>query len=54
MCYMLHLPDISLVIKLRRLRWARYVASMGERIGEYTVLVRNPEGKRQLGGPWRR
>ena len=31
------------------MRWAGYVARMGERRGEYRVLVGKPEGRRQLG-----
>jgi hypothetical protein len=34
------------VIKSRRMRWAGYVACMGERIVLYRVLVGKPEGKR--------
>ena len=37
-----------LVIKSRRMRWAGYVASMGDRTGAYRVLVGKPEGKRSL------
>jgi len=33
------------------MRWAGHVARMGERRGVYTVLVRNPVGKRSLGRP---
>ena len=33
------------------MRWAGYVAHMGERSGIYRVLVEKPEGKRQLGRP---
>jgi hypothetical protein len=36
----------SWVIKSRRLRWAGYVARMGERRGAYRALVGKPEGKR--------
>jgi len=36
------------VIKSRRLRWAGYVALIGERIGVYGVLVGKLEGKRSL------
>jgi hypothetical protein len=36
------------MIRSRRLRWAGYVARMGDRIGAYTLLVRRPEGKRPL------
>ena len=42
------------VIKSRRMRWAGYVARMGEERGSYRVLVRKPEGKRPLGRPGRR
>jgi hypothetical protein len=36
-------PNIILVIKLRRLRWAGHVACMGERRGAYRALVGKPE-----------
>ena len=36
------------------MRWAGYVARMGERRGVYRVLVGKPEGKRLLGRPRRR
>ena len=42
------------VIKSRRMRWAGYVAGMGERRGVYRVLMGKPEGKRPLGRPRRR
>ena len=42
------------VIKSRRMRWAGYVARMGEERGVYRVLVGKPEGKRPLGRPRRR
>jgi len=42
------------VIKSRRMRWAGYVARMGEESGVYRVLVGKPEGKRPLGRPGRR
>ena len=41
-------PNIILVIKSRRMRWAEHVACMGERKGVYRVLVGKPEGKRPL------
>ena len=47
-------PNIVRVIKSRRMRWAGYVARMGEGRGVYRVLVGKPEGKRPLGRPWRR
>ena len=42
------------VIKSRRMRWAGYVARMGERKGVYRFLVGKPEGRRPLGTPRRR
>jgi len=47
-------PNIVRVIKSRRMRWARHVASMGEESGVYRVLVGKPEGRRPLGRPRRR
>jgi len=47
-------PILSRVIKSRRMRWAGYVARLGEGRGVYMVLVGKPEGKRQLGRPRRR
>jgi hypothetical protein len=44
-------PNILRVIKSRRMRWARHVARMLEERDVYRVLVRKPEGKRQLGRP---
>jgi hypothetical protein len=44
-------PDIIYVIKSRRMRWAGHVARMGEKRGEYRVLVRRSEGKRLLRRP---
>jgi hypothetical protein len=41
-------PDIIRQIKSRRMRWAEYVACMGEE-RVYKVLVGKPEGKRPLG-----
>jgi len=42
------------MIKSRRMRWAGYVARMGERKCVYRVLVGKSEGKRPLGRPRRR
>ena len=42
------------VIKSRRMRWAGYVARMGEERGVCVDLVGKPEGKRPLGSPRRR
>ena len=39
------------VIKSRRMRWARHIASIRDRKGAYRVLVGKPEGKRPLGRP---
>ena len=39
------------VIKSRRMRWAGFVARMGERRSAYRVSVGKPEGKRPLGRP---
>jgi hypothetical protein len=36
------------------MRWAGYVARMGEDRGVYRVLVGKPEGKKPLGRPRRR
>jgi len=41
-------PNIVLVIKWRRMRWAGHVARIGEKRGVYRVLVGMPEGKRPL------
>jgi len=48
------LPNIVLVVKSRRMRWAGQVACMGEGRGVHRVLVGKPEGKRPLGRPRRR
>ena len=45
------LPNIVQVVKSRRMRWAEYVACMGQGRGVYRVLVGKPEGKRPLGRP---
>jgi hypothetical protein len=39
------------MIKSRRMRWAGYVARMGEMRNAYRILVEKPEGKRPLGRP---
>jgi hypothetical protein len=46
--YLYSSPNIVQVIKTRRMRWAGYVACMGERRGVYTVSVGNPQGRRPL------
>jgi hypothetical protein len=47
-------PDIIRQIKARTIRWAEYVARMGEVRNVYRVLMGRPEGKRPLGRPRRR
>jgi hypothetical protein len=47
-------PSIIRIIKSRRMRWAGYVARMGEKRNAYRILVVKPEGKRPLGRPRRR
>jgi hypothetical protein len=47
-------PNMIPVIKSRRLRWAGYVARMGEMRGAYRALVGKPEGRRPLERPRRR
>jgi hypothetical protein len=42
------------MIKSRRMRWAAYVARMGEKRNAYRTLVGMPEGKRPLARPRRR
>jgi hypothetical protein len=46
-------PNMVRVIKSRRMRWAGYVAQMGEDRGVYRVLVGKLEGKRPLVRPRR-
>jgi hypothetical protein len=41
-------PDIIRQIKSRRMRWAGYVARMGEEGKVYKVLVEKPEGNNFL------
>jgi hypothetical protein len=47
-------PNIVMVIKSGRMKWAGHVARRGEGRGVYRVLVGKPEGKRPLGRPRRR
>jgi hypothetical protein len=44
-------PSIIRIIKARRMRWAGYVARMGEKRNAYRLLVGKPEGRRPLGRP---
>jgi len=46
--------NIIRVIKSRRMRRVRHVASMGKMRNTYKILVGRPEGKRSLGRPRRR
>jgi hypothetical protein len=39
------------MIKSRRMRYARHVARMGEKLNACRILVGKPEGKRRLGRP---
>jgi hypothetical protein len=43
--------SIIRIIKWRRMRWAGYMARMGEKRNVYRLLVGKPEGKRPLGRP---
>ena len=47
-------PNISRVVKSRRMKWAGHVARMGDNRGAYRVLVWRPERKRTFGRPRRR
>ena len=47
-------PNIVLVIKTRRMRWAGQVERMGKRRCAYRVLVGKPEGKKPMVRPKRR
>jgi len=42
-------PNIIWTIKLRRIRWARHVAHIGDSRGVYSALVGKPDGKKPLG-----
>ena len=44
-------PNVTWVIKSRRMRWAGQVAHLAERRAVYRILVGKPEGKRQLERP---
>jgi hypothetical protein len=47
-------PNISRIIKSRRMRRAGHVARMGEKRNVYRILMGKPKGKRPLGRPRRR
>jgi hypothetical protein len=44
-------PSIIRTTKSRKMRWAEYVARMGEKRNAYRILVGKLEGKRQLRRP---
>jgi hypothetical protein len=44
-------PNITRVIKSRRMRWAGHVAHVEKSRGVYRALVGKPEGKTPLGRP---
>jgi hypothetical protein len=48
------MPNITRMIKSRRMRWARHVACVGEIINEYRILFENLERMRLLGRPMHR
>jgi hypothetical protein len=39
-------PSVITMITSRRIRWAGYVACMGEKRNAHRILLGNPEGKR--------
>jgi hypothetical protein len=45
--------SIIIMIKLRWMRWAWYVALLGEKRNAYRIMVGKPEGNRPLGKPGR-
>jgi hypothetical protein len=47
-------PNIIIIIKSRRMRWAGHGARMGETRNAYRILVGKQEGKRPLGRQRRR
>jgi hypothetical protein len=47
-------PNIIIIIKSRRKKWAGNVERMGEKRNSYRLLVVKLEGKRSLGRPRRR
>jgi hypothetical protein len=47
-------PSKIRMIKSRKMRWAGYVAGLGEKMNACRILVGKPEGKIPLGTPRRR
>jgi hypothetical protein len=45
------MPNIIIIIKSRRIRWAGHIANMGEKRNAYRVLMGKPEITRLLGRP---
>jgi hypothetical protein len=45
LCDLYSLPSIIRIIRLKRTRWLRHVAGMGEKRNAYRLLVGKPEGK---------
>jgi hypothetical protein len=48
---MYSITNIMRVVKSRRMRWAWYVARMGEGRGVHMALVGKPEGRSHWGDP---
>jgi hypothetical protein len=44
-------PSLIRIMKSRRMRWAGYVARMGEKRNAYRLLMGKPEGNRPLERP---
>jgi hypothetical protein len=44
-------PNIIIMIKSMRMRWAGHITRMVEKRNEYRILVGKPEGKRPIGRP---
>jgi hypothetical protein len=47
-------PSITSMTRSKRMRWAGYIARMGEKRNGYKILVGKPEGWRPLERPKRR
>jgi hypothetical protein len=54
LCDLYSSPSIIRIIKSRMMRWAGYLAPMGENRNAYRLLVGKPEGLRPLGRSRRR
>jgi hypothetical protein len=44
-------PNIIIMIKSRRMKWAGHVARLGAKRNAYRILVGKPEGKRPVRRP---